>query len=120
MCRNSLSIFLESKESTDLLTGSVDIPSLPPIHLEQLDIAIGMLLDAVHKNHTRNHTSPFASCLLIMTLAFLTRLIKGQALLEERVGVEGNGQEREEEKNEQGEQLLETESGKKVDIAVCV
>ena len=63
-----------------------------------------MLLEAIRRNHSRSHTSPFASCLLIMTLAFLTRLIKGQTLYEEKMEergeeegegeVEGNGGEK--------------------------
>ena len=86
----SLSISpIGSQELTE--TSAVDIPSLPPIPVEQLDTAIGMLLAAIRINHSQQHTSPFASRLLIMTLAFLTRLIKGQALFEEREG-EGEGE----------------------------
>ena len=91
----------------------MEIPSLPPIPPEQLDTAIGMLVNAIKRNHSRNHTSPFTSCLLIMSLAFLTRLIKGQALREERVAAEGEGGSEEVGQGvEQGEQLLRTESCK--------
>ena len=48
-----------------------------------------MLLSAVERNHSRKNASPFAGCLLIMTLAFITRLIKGQALFEERAEERG-------------------------------
>ena len=95
-------------------TGDVDIPSLPPIPLEQLDTAISMLLTAIRKDHHQHHTSPFASRLLIMMLAFLTRLIKGQALLEERAEEEDEGEEGEGEgrgEREGREELLKVDKG---------
>ena len=90
----------ESHESSEAATDPVTVPSLPPIPLEQLDTAIGMLVRAIQANHRQSHSSPFASRLLIMTLAFLTRLIRGQALLEEE-----DEEEEEENERENGEKM---------------
>ena len=42
-----------------------------------------LLIDAINKNYKEEHYCQFASHLLIMTLGFLTRMIKSQTLLEE-------------------------------------
>ena len=108
---DTVSFFLRSRESdprepSESVTAPTpaDIPTLPPIPLDQLDTAIAMLLVAIRKNHHDHHTSQYASRLLIMTLAFLTRMIKGQALFEERTGeeiAEEEEAEAEEEKKEE-------------------
>ena len=74
-----------------------------------------MLIAAIRKDHQEPHTCHFASQLLLMTLAFLTRMIKGQALLDEMVGEggkeedgeeEGEGEEDRESTEENGEAVL--------------
>ena len=70
-----------------------------------------MLLTAIRKDHHQHNTSPFASRLLIMMLAFLTRLIKGQALLEERAEEEDEGEEEGEGEREGREELLTVNKG---------
>ena len=102
-------VFLKESANTFI----EEVPPGPPILEEQLDTAIGMLLNAIKKNHTWNRASPFTSCLLVMTLTFLIRLIKGQAFREETAAVveEKGTEEVEGEGVEQGEQLIRKDRG---------
>ena len=68
-----------------------------------------MLIAAIRKNYGEPHTSLFASQLLLMTLAFLTRMIKGQALLDEIHVVEEGRKEEEVEGGAEGEDMEGTE-----------
>ena len=52
-----------------------------------------LLIDAINKNYKEEHYCQFASHLLIMTLGFLTRMIKSQTLLEEHVAETMAGQQ---------------------------
>ena len=44
-----------------------------------------LLIGAIRRNYVEEHYCQFASQLLLMTLGFLTRIIKSQVLLEEQV-----------------------------------
>ena len=131
---DTVSFFLRSRDSdprepSESITAPTpaDIPTLPPIPLDQLDTAIAMLLAAIRKNHHDHHTSQYASRLLIMTLAFLTRMIKGQALFEERTGEEIAEEEEEGEEGEEkgGEEevqelLVVEENGKQLSLSLSL
>lgn len=46
--------------------------------------SLQLLIGAIRRNYVEEHYCQFASQLLLMTLGFLTRIIKSQVLLEEQ------------------------------------
>ena len=56
---------------------------LPLLSLLPLLLPLQLLIGAIKRNYQEEHYCQFASQLLIMTLNFLTRMIKSQALREQ-------------------------------------
>ncbi|XP_064396222.1 spatacsin-like isoform X6 [Halichondria panicea] len=61
-------------------------PTLPPLPPEQLDTVVQLLIGAIRRNYVEEHYCQFASQLLLMTLGFLTRIIRTQVILEAEEG----------------------------------